>query len=132
MIKVGLELSYKTDRADDEQRLIAEIDVNGNGSFIGGGYYPNLGTKHLLRGYVRKDDNLERLLFLLFPESTNLADTLFSFEREGKDSIEGEYSGRWNIIPFKVRFDNANGLFLASKNFYSGLGDAAKVRVYRQ
>lgn len=111
--------------------LTGEIRLEEDGSLAGEIYdsasrVPN----QQLRGYIRKEEGMDRLLFLKFPPDVELADLVYDLTKHSDATLEGNYSGTWSALPFKIRFDKDFQLFLAQINFtVASVSDTARIRV---
>jgi hypothetical protein len=114
--------------------LTGEIDVAKSGSFEGRIYdHASCTPEQVIRGHLVGDTQFDSLLFLKFPQRSNLANLAYSLQKNSSDSFEGKYLGQWKALPFKIEFSPQYGLFHASIDMnVSGIGDSAEINLYKK
>ena len=92
-----------------------------------------MAQEQTLRGHIQKKDGLDHLLFLKFPQRVNFANLVYVLSKESNGSFEGKYSGRWEALPFKIRFNRDYDLFVAQIDMsVCGIGDSAEINLYKK
>jgi hypothetical protein len=133
--KFRLEGFYKYVNAPNGRGdLTGEIEVAENGIFESQIHdHASMAPEQFIRGHLRQEFRLDRLLFLKFPPKTNLANLAYVLQKDSGDSFEGKYLGQWKALPFKVRFNREYGLFNASVDTdVCGIGDSTEINLYKK
>jgi len=114
--------------------LTGEIEVSQEGSFEGIIYdHASMVPEQMIKGYLREESGLDKLLFLKFPQRTNIANLAYSLNKESDGSFEGQYSGKWGALPIKVEFDKEYGLFVSQIDMsVCGIGDSAEINLCKK
>ena len=114
--------------------LTGEIEVAEDGSFEGTIYdHASMSPRQTLRGHLQKENGLDNLLFLKFPQQSNLANLAYALNKKSDGSFEGKYSGRWGALPFKVEFNREYGLFVAQVDMsMCGIGDSTEINLRKK
>ena len=134
MVRFRLEGFYQYNMLNEGRgRLTGEIDVLEKGSFEGEIIDHASRTPHqFLSGHLIHQESLDRLSFLKFPPATDLADLAYELEKKSDGSFEGTYTGRWGALPYKVKYFEENGLYVARVDMsLCELGDEAEITLSR-
>ncbi len=120
--------------ANGQGNLTGEIDVAKDGSFEGQIYdHASIAPEQILRGYLKKEDGLDKMVFLKFPPNARLANLAYVLQKELNSSFEGRYLGQWGALPFKIEFNRDYGLFMALVDMrVSGIGDSAEINLSKK
>lgn len=115
-------------------KLTGEIEVEEDGSFEGQIHdHASMAPEQFLRGHLKTEGGLDKLLFLKFPQTSNLANLAYDLSKKSNGSYDGKYSGVWGAMPLKVEFIRDYSLFIASIDMsVCGIGDKAEINLYRK
>ncbi|MEX0920133.1 MAG: hypothetical protein WDZ69_00950 [Candidatus Pacearchaeota archaeon] len=114
--------------------LIGEIEISEEGFFEGSIYdHASMAPEQVLRGSLQRENGLDNLLFLKFPQRTNFANLAYTLNKESNDSFDGKYSGQWGALPFKVGFNKEYNLFVAQIDMsMCDIRDSAEVTLHKK
>jgi hypothetical protein len=114
--------------------LTGEIEVAKDGSFEGQIYdHASRSPEQFLKGHLQKEECIDMMLFLKFPQRANLANLAYFLQKESDGSFEGKYSGQWNALPFKIEFNRDYSLFTASIDMsVCDTGDFAEINLSKK
>ena len=77
-------------------RLSGEIEISDKGTFEGEVEdYESRVPQQFIKGHVKQERELTKLLFLKFPPATNLANLAYSLQKDNGAHWNGKYKGRW-------------------------------------
>ncbi len=134
-MKFDIEGFYKHEQAPNSQGdLTGEIEMADNGSFEGLVYdHASKTPEQVVRGFLKAEEGLDKLLFLKFPPRMDLANLAYTLQKPSTKSFEGTYQGEWAALPWKVGFVGEYGLFIAQIDMsVCGIKDQAEINLRRR
>jgi len=115
-------------------RLTGQIDVDADGAFEGEiTDHASMSPQQFLKGHLKHEGGLDRLLFLKFPRLNCLANLAYALQKEHDGAFDGKYAGEWKALPYKVEYNKEFGVYVASVDMsVAGLGDTAEITLFRK
>ena len=95
-------------------KLEGEIEIADNLSFEG--IVNDFGAetrKYVVQGHFRSEDRLDKMWFVKLPFKEKRANVAFYLDKGSCGSLDGNYSGFWATLPYKIEYSADYGLFIA-------------------
>ncbi len=98
-------------------KLIGKIEVKDNNSFEGKIYDDSSKfLRQLIKGHLKNENGLIRLVFIRFPPFGRLADSAYNLSKSKEENFAGLYKGKWNTILYRREFDENYEIFMTRLN----------------
>ena len=120
-------------------RVDGSVIIQPDGSFEGEVYdYNSRSPAHKIMGHIVDEGYIAKMTFLKFPQDAGLANLLYKLETpitglkpfsfKGEFNIVREFKGRWEALPYKIKYNSDYDLFMAQIDLsVIGIGDEAGI-----
>ena len=114
-------------------KLEGEIELYQDNSFKGSIQdIASINPQQAIQGHFIRGLDIERLVFIKFPVSQNIAKLVYDLTKNGNGNIIGDYQGTWKALPYKITFNENSKIFLADITYdpsVKSIGDVAEISV---
>lgn len=114
--------------------LTGELELSENGQFESEIIdHASVSPKQLIKGHLREEQGLDKLIFMKCPPKMNLANLAYELNKKSNGSFEGKYEGNWAALPVKISYMEEYSLFITQIDMSMCLlKDKAEINLFKK